>query len=134
MEESSDSQGVYAINGPAMEDGIRRWLTPVVDDLKRISGGYTQSHADVAAAHDSEAAGWFGEQGNVEVRWASSSFLNATEWQLRQLTDDAAQLAASLEEYRAMLLEHINAARAMDERNAERFRAIEGELGEGPGW
>lgn len=135
MEETSDSQGVYAINPDAMEDGIKRWLTPVVDELKRISGGFTQAHAEVKAAHDNwGAAGWFGGEGNNEVRWATSSFLNETEWQLRRLAEEQAQLAASLEEYRAMLLEHIKGARAMDNQNAERFCAIERELDEMRGW
>ncbi|HEV8555458.1 MAG TPA: hypothetical protein VGR06_03555, partial [Actinophytocola sp.] len=80
-----DQPRVYAISPDAMEQGIKWWLTPVVDNIKTISAGYTQAHAEVSTARDSETPGWFGGAGNNEVHWATSSFLNEAEWQLRQL-------------------------------------------------
>lgn len=134
IESDSGQEKVFAIDPDAMEQAIGWWLTPVVDHLKQISGGDTQAHAEVAAAHDTQADGWFGGEGNNEVRWATSSFLNETEWQLRQLADEGAQLASSLEEYRDILLGHIKWARQMDKQNAERFRAIERDMTENRGW
>lgn len=120
--------GVYALNPDHMKQGIDWYLTPVITELKEISAAFAQAHDEMATAHSSQAAGWFGREGNGEVRPATSSFLNEMEWQLRQLSEDQANLAGSLEEYKTALLNHIQEAVAWDGQNAERFRAIQRDL------
>lgn len=122
--QEEDPSKVYAIHPDAMSRGIEWFLDPVIKRLVEIARGFTSAHAEVDAAHESEATGWFGGEGNGEVKWKSSSFLNACEWQLRQLSVEQAELVRSLEEYRAMLQGHIAWARETDEKNADNFRAI----------
>jgi hypothetical protein len=118
----------YAINPDGMTQAIDWYLSPVIKDLGERSGTYANAHDAAATAHDSEAAGWFGGAGNGEVKLASSSFLNAAEWQLRQLVQDQAELVSSLQEYRTMLQGHINWARETDQKAADRFRAIDSHM------
>jgi hypothetical protein len=120
--------GVYALNPEHMKRGIELYLDPVIRDVEQLSASYTQAHDEVVAAHSTQAAGWFGGEGNGEVRPATSSFLNEMEWQLRQLAEDQRQLAASLQEYRNALQKHIQGAVAWDSENAERFHAIQRDL------
>src|SRR4051794_7254953 len=89
----------YAIDPQNLEQGIKWYLTPVIKRLDENNQSYSEAHSDVATAHDNEAPGWFGGEGNGRVRMATSSFLNALEWQLRQLVQDQTELATSLHEY-----------------------------------
>ena len=118
----------YAIDPDAMEEGIRRYLWPVTAQLTGVRVRYETARAEVKAAHDSEAPGWFGGAGHGDIRFASSSFLNAVEWQLRQLVQDQSELEVSLEEYQAMLEAHVKWARETDGNAANRFRAIGNDL------
>ncbi|MDQ3790447.1 MAG: hypothetical protein M3422_24825 [Actinomycetota bacterium] len=124
----------YALNPGTFEKGIDRYLEPVVRDLAAVSDSYSSAHVDVAAAHANETPGWFGGEGNGEIRSATSSFLNEAAWQLQQLAGDQAELLGSLREYEAFLRAHIKWARETDEKHAENFRAIHRELLEGPRW
>ena len=118
----------YALIPDALDKGIDKYLTPVIDDLAVISDGYTGAHGDVSSAHADEAVGWFGGEGNGEIRAATSSFLNEATWQLQQLAGEQAELLASLREYEAFLRSHIQWATQNEEKIANRFRAIERDL------
>lgn len=74
----------------------------------------------MATAHDTYGAGWFGGEGDGDVRSASSSFLNEMEYQLRWLAADYADLAQSLADYQTFLLEYAAQARETDNDNAQR--------------
>lgn len=124
----------YALSPETLEDGIDAYLAPVIRDLVPVNDGYSSAHADVAAAHANEAPGWFGGEGNGEIRSATSSFLNEVAWQLQQLAGDQTELLGSLREYEAFLRSHITWARETDEKHAENFRAIHRELLDGPRW
>jgi hypothetical protein len=123
----------FALDPDLLEDGIKWFLDPVIHALTKLERDYATAHAEVAAAHASETPGWFGGEGNGEVRSASSSFLNEVAWQLQQLSDDQTELLASLRDYRAVLASHATWAKETDERAAERFRAIERDL-DARGW
>jgi hypothetical protein len=123
----------YALDPDRLEVAIEWFLTPLINDLARLAKSYAAAHVEVGDAHASEMPGWFGGEGNGEVRSASSSFLNEVTWQVQQLADDQTQLLASLRDYRSMLVRHIAWARETDERVAERFRAIERDL-DARGW
>jgi hypothetical protein len=118
----------YAVDPPKMSQAIEWYLTPVVDTLADNSRSYSAAHDEVAAAHASEAPGWFGGDGNGRVRMATSSFLNALEWQLRQLVEDQTELATSVYEYRAMLQAHLEWATTTDQNIADRFNTIGNDL------
>jgi hypothetical protein len=120
----------YALEPDHMTKAIEWYLTPVIERLSQITGGFTAAHAEVKTAHDQETAGWFAGVGNGDVRMASSSFLNAAEWQLRQLMQDQNELSQSLQDYRAMLQEHVKLAGQRDQKIADRFTAIDRQLGE----
>ncbi|MBP2327474.1 hypothetical protein JOF56_007859 [Kibdelosporangium banguiense] len=115
-----------------MEQAIRWFLEPVLNQLEKINGNYSAAHGEIKAAHDNQTPGWFGGVGNNEIPMISSSFLNAAEWQVRQLTADHAEQLRSLQDYRAMLKGHIAAIRDTEQQIATRFRAIDAEL-EGQG-
>ena len=125
MTEPADPSVEYRLSPTGLEDGIRRFLTPVIDRLTGLRDGYRAAHDEVKSAHDRQAPGWFGGEGNSVVPPASSSFLNEVEWQLRQLVAEQAEMVTSLDEYRTMLRGHIDWAIRTDDENAERFRAIE---------
>jgi len=118
----------YAIDPTNMQQGITWYLEPVTKRLEENGRAYTDAHADIASAHQSEAPGWFGGEGNGRVRPATSSFLNAVEWQLRQLIQDQTELTASLLEYKAMLEGHIEWATGTDKAIADRFISIGNDL------
>lgn len=118
----------YALNPGALEVGIKKYLEPAIKDLVEVSDSYTAAHTEVVTAHDTEAVGWFGGDGNGEVRTASSSFLNEAAWQLQQLAGDQAELLASLQEYMAFLRAHIQWATQTEQKIANSFRAIERDL------
>jgi len=118
----------YGINPSKMARAIEWYLVPVVTRLDQNSQSYSEAHAEVAAAHASETPGWFGGEGNGVVRTASSSFLNALEWQLRQLVQDQTELATSLHEYKDMLEAHLEWATSTDQAIADRFNAIGNDL------
>jgi hypothetical protein len=115
----------YAINPGALDSGIKTYLEPVVKDLAEVSASYASAHTEVATAHDNETVGWFGGEGNGEVRTATSSFLNEAAWQLQQLAGDQAELLASLREYEAFLRAHIQWATQTEQKIANSFQAIE---------
>lgn len=125
MTEPADPSGEYRLSPAGLEDGIRRFLAPVIDSLTGLRDGYLEAHGEVQSAHSRRAAGWFGGEGNSVVPPASSSFFNEVEWQLRQLVGEQTEMVASLEEYRTMLRGHIDWAVRTDDENAERFRAID---------
>jgi hypothetical protein len=135
IESGSGQEMVYAIDPDSMELAISWWLTPVIADLKQVNDQHTQARGELMAVHQNQPNGWFGGYGNSnEVRWASSTFFSEALSQLEPLLREGAELAASLEEYRDMLLAHIRWARQMDEQNAERFRGIERDMTEKRGW
>ncbi|WP_018680259.1 hypothetical protein [Actinokineospora enzanensis] len=119
----------YQLNPEAMREGIRLYLTPVIDQLGGIAAQVKSAHGDIAAAHIGSAPGWSGGPGHGDLKAASSSFFNEAEYQLRQLSADQDELAASLAEYRAALEAHIDWAVRTDEANAEQFRRIDRERG-----
>jgi hypothetical protein len=127
-QDGQPTQVDYAINPPDMSRAIKWYLKPVVEKLAENSQSYDDAHAEVAAAHANEAAGWFGGEGNGRVRTATSSFLNALEWQLRRLVQDQTELATSLAEYRTMLEGHVEWATSTDQTIADRFIAIGNDL------
>ncbi|MBP2321528.1 hypothetical protein JOF56_001913 [Kibdelosporangium banguiense] len=92
VEQGASPDPDYAVDPTTMREAVRWYLTPVITDLETMSGGFTAAHGEVKAAHDTEAPGWFGGVGSGDIRLASSSFLNAAEWQLRQLTQDQTEL------------------------------------------
>src|SRR4051812_23622862 len=106
----------YSIDSKALEDGIRRFLEPVIKGLRESRDSFAAAHGQVKAGHDGSAPGWVGGEGNGEVRAASSSFLNEVAWQLEQLKTDQADLVASLEEYEAALRGHIDWIRNTENR------------------
>ncbi|RSM64476.1 hypothetical protein DMH04_51300 [Kibdelosporangium aridum] len=118
----------FAIDPDHMTRKIGLFLTPVVEQLDKLAGRYDQAHGEVTAAHASQAGGWFGGIGNNEIRSASSSFLNALEWQLRQVKDDQKRLAASLLDYENSLHQIIALARRTDQMIADRFQSIANQL------
>jgi hypothetical protein len=130
VEQGASPDPDYAVDPVAMSQAIKWYLSPVIENIKQISTGFAAAHAEVKVAHDAESPGWFGGVGNGDIRMASSSFLNAAEWQLRQLTQDQAELAASLEEYQAVLYDVIERAQQTDQAVADRFRAIDRNLEE----
>jgi hypothetical protein len=130
VEQGASPDPDYAVDPKTMKDAMNWYLTPVIDELNRISTGFAAAHNEVKTAHDTEAAGWFGGVGNGDIRMASSSFLNAAEWQLRQLTQDQAELAKSLDEYHAVLEDVIARAQKTDQAVADRFVAIDRNLEE----
>lgn len=115
----------YALTPSVLDSNIEVYLKPVIADLGEVSASYSSAHAEVAAAHDNQSVGWFGGDGNGEVRTASSSFLNEASWQLQQLAGEQAELLASLQEYEAFLRSHTQWAAQNEEKIASRFRAIE---------
>jgi hypothetical protein len=121
----------YAITTATVSKGIEWYLDPVIADLEKVGGKFKSAHAEVAAAHDSEAAGWFPGEGNGRVRYASSSFLNAAEWQLRQLVAEQDELNQSIREYREALVGHLNWITNTEDKIASRFQAIARDLEEG---
>jgi hypothetical protein len=121
---------VYAVNPDTVSKGIEWYLNPVIADLEKITASYAAAHDEVKAAHDTEAAGWFGGTASDDVKMASSSFLNETEWQLRQLRDDQTELTKSLTDYRNMLAEHLTYVQNIDQKIAANFRAIDQQLDE----
>jgi hypothetical protein len=122
------AQPDFALNPESLVEAIETYLTPVVIRLGEISPGYTTAHTEVATAHDTEAAGWFGGEGDGDVRSASSSFFNEVEYQLRWLAADYTDLAESLADYQTFLLEYAAQAREIDNNNAQRFHAIASQL------
>jgi hypothetical protein len=98
-----------------------------------LRDGYAAAHSEVKAAHDCEAPGWFGGEGNGRVKPATSSFLDEVGVQLEQLVADQSALASSLANYRAFLLDHADWARTTDRLQADRFQQIQREL-EGFRW
>ncbi|GAB3442510.1 hypothetical protein [Actinophytocola sediminis] len=133
MDEDDDPTKVYKISPGYMEQMIEWYLTPVINKLGELRDGYTEAGAEVRAAHGNETPGWFGGEGNGEVKAASSSFLSEVSSQLEQLVADQSGLASSLTEYRAFLLNHADWARKQDQLHADRFAAIQREL-EGFRW
>lgn len=125
MTEPGEPSGEYRLSPAGLEDGIRRFLTPVIDSLAGLRDGYAAAHGEVQSAHARRAPGWFGGEGNSVVPSASSSFFNEVEWQLRQLVAEQGEMVVSLEEYRTMLRGHMDWAVRTEEENAERFRAID---------
>lgn len=115
----------YAVDPETMKTAIDWYLVPVIAELEKMSGGFTAAHGEIKTAHDTEAAGWFGGAGSGDVRMASSSFLNAAEWQLRRLVEDQAELVKSLQEYQLVLNDVIVQAQKTDQVVADRFRAID---------
>jgi hypothetical protein len=129
-EQNASPDPDYAVDPVTMRQAIEWYLVPVITEIEAMSSGFTAAHSEVKTAHGTEAAGWFGGVGNGELRMASSSFLNAAEWQLRQLTHDQAELAKSLQEYQMVLNDVITQAEQTDQRVADRFRAIDHNLEE----
>lgn len=128
---NTGAQGFYAIDTNSLEAGIQLYVKPVIDDLAAVSGSYTGAHADVANAHATTAAGWFGGEGNGDVRAASSSFLNEAEWQLQRLAAEQGELLTSLQEYVAFLRAHMQWATETDQKFASNFQSIHKDLDEG---
>lgn len=124
----SGPQPDYAIDPGGMRQGIQWYLKPIVDQLAKVSGNYAAAHREIKSAHDSQAPGWFGGRGNNEIQPVSSSFLNAAEWQLRQLVSDQVELHQSLTEYQAMLESHTAIAEETEHRVASRFLTIDADL------
>jgi hypothetical protein len=124
----SGPQPDYAIDPGGMRQGIQWYLAPVIEQLAKISSNYSAAHDEIKTAHDSQAPGWFGGHGNNEIQPVSSSFLNAAEWQLRQLVSDQAELHQSLADYKAMLEGHTAVAEDAEHRAASRFLAIDASL------
>ncbi|MCE7004112.1 hypothetical protein LWC34_14900 [Kibdelosporangium philippinense] len=120
----------FAINPDELTLKINKFLRPVIEQLEKLTGRYDQAHGDVTAAHASQAGGWFGGVGNGEIQAASSSFLNAMEWQLRQVAHDQESLTASLRDYESSLHQIIAQAKQTDQAIADRFRSIESQLDE----
>lgn len=129
--EGTGPQPDYAIQPGDMEDGIRRFLDPVITGLHKSQASFSSAHGDVQNAHDATTPGWFGGQGSGDVRAACSSFLNEVAYQLDQLSQDQSGLVGSLEEYKQVLQGHISMIRNTEERNANLFRDIHRELLEG---
>lgn len=127
------AQNYYAINTNTLEAGIQLYVQPVIDELTAVSGSYTGAHTDVANAHATTAAGWFGGEGNGDVRAASGSFLNEAEWQLERLATEQGQVLASLQEYVAFLRAHMQWATETDQKFASNFKSIHSELDDGRG-
>lgn len=124
----------YALNPDTLETGIALYLDPLIADLGVVRDSYASAHAEIATAHATEAPGWFGGEGNGDVRAASSSFLNEVEWQLQRVAGEQTELVASLQEYAAFLRAHIQWARETDQKHADNFHAIHRELLDGPRW
>jgi hypothetical protein len=120
----------FALDPESLQKGVRDFLAPIVKKLAEISPGFTAAHAEVATAHDTEAAGWFGGEGDGDVRSASSSFFNQMEYHLRWLAADYAELAQSLADYETFLLEYAAGVRVTDNENAQRFHGIMSQLDE----
>lgn len=133
MGPESDPTQVYALNPDHMEQSIQQFLTPVIDKLANIGSGYVAAQGEVEAAYGSETPGWFGGEGNGEVKLACGAFLGEVKDQLAALVADQNELTTSLQDYRTMLLQHIQWARETDEQRAQDFRAIERQLDE-LGW
>jgi hypothetical protein len=123
----------YAIQPKDVEDGIRRFLAPVISGLQNSRDSFAAAHSEVEAGRGDQGSGWFGGEGNGEVRAASNAFLEAVATQLAPLSDEQAELVTSLEEYEAGLRGHIDWIRTTEDRIANRFLAIERDLDE-RGW
>ncbi len=128
MSEEKDPDKVYELSPTHMAEGIEIYLDPVVRDVQRVAGTYRAAYDQAKAAHDQETPGWFGGEGNGHVRPAISSFLNEVVYQVGELVGDQEQLAASLQNYRDVLMAHIDKAVRTDLANADRFLAIHREL------
>lgn len=128
--DSGTPQPDYAVKPEDIEDGVERFLDPVIRGLHVSRDSFTTASGDVKAAHDASTSGWFGGEGNGEVRPACSSFLNDVAWHLESLSRDQDELVGSLEEYKSMLLGHVDWIRNTEERITNRFLAIHRELDE----
>jgi hypothetical protein len=120
----------YSIDPEGLEDGIRRFLEPVIKGLRESRDSFAAAHGQVKAGHAGSSPGWLGGEGNGEVRPASSSFLNEVTWQLEQLSGEQADLVSSLEEFEAALRGHIDWIRHTEDKITNRFLAIHRELDE----
>ncbi|ONI79738.1 hypothetical protein ALI144C_23585 [Actinosynnema sp. ALI-1.44] len=121
-------QADFALDPVSMAKAIEWYVTPVVHELTAIAEGYAHAHGEIAAAHASHAAGWFGGVGNNIVQDASGSFLNEVEYQLRWLKQDQTDLVESMAEYKGVLLDVIARSQQNEQRIATRFQSIENQL------
>jgi hypothetical protein len=120
----------YSIDPEGLKDAIHLFLDPVITGLRDSRDSFTSAHGQVKSAHDASTPGWFGGEGNGEVRAACGSFLNEVTWQLEQLKDDQAGLVGSLEDFKASILGHIDWIRNTEDRITNRFLAIHRQLDE----
>lgn len=130
----NDPDKVYKLSPEHMTESIEIYLDPVIQDLQRLAVTYRAAHDEVKAAHDQEAPGWFGGEGNGHVRPAISSFLNEVTYQVGELVADQDELVASVQNYRALLQAHIDEAVRTDLAHADRFTAIHRELDDKRWW
>lgn len=128
MREEVQRDPDYGVDPGGMKQSIEWYLDPVIKRVRTIDSGFSGAHEEISQAFQSQAQGWFSGEGNGTVRAACGSFLNETEWQLRQLVMEHTELAESLEEYRTALQTHIQGAKNRETAFANRFLAIEREL------
>ncbi|MGH3877266.1 MAG: hypothetical protein ACRDSK_09560 [Actinophytocola sp.] len=120
----------YAIQPKDVEDGIRRFLAPVISGLHTSRDSFAAAHGEVEAGRGDPGSGWVGGEGNGDVRAASAAFLDVVAAQLGPLSDEQAEMVTSLEEYEAGLRGHIDWIRTTEDRIANRFLEIERDLDE----
>lgn len=127
-----DPNTSYAVGGEAMRQAIQWWLNPVVDRLNNMHGKYFPAARD--AVYDGvmgHSPGWQGGEGHGGVRPASFEFLSDVFAAADSLCDDQGQAAASLQDYRTMLLKHVAWAERTDQEQAENFHSIRRQMDEG---